>query len=191
MSQEENKKQSQPLSSRPKLHHMMGTPGRPRRFKESDELWKSFCDYCDWVDENPWQKKSAANRLSENAKGEKSNSVGQNVAVMQRAYKLYEFCAFAGIPKWADFKASYLPIDGFSEVISAIENVVISQQLDGALLHQFDSNLVARLNGIADKQISEVSGPNGGTLPIPKLTDKDFERLKEINETIGGTDTSA
>ena len=186
MAQEENKNQ---IGSRPKLHKIMKCPGRPRRFKAPEELWESFCDYCDWVDDNPWQKKSAANRLLENAKGEKSNSIGQNVAVFQRAYKLYEFCAFAGIPKWADFKTSYLPVDGFSEVICAIENVVVSQQLDGALLHQFDSNLVARINGIADKQISEVSGPNGGALPLPKLTDKDFERLREINESIGGTNS--
>lgn len=187
MAQDENNQR--PLS-RPKLHQIMKFPGRPRRFAAPEELWEQFVEYCNWVDENPWQKKTAANRMSENGDGKKSNSVGQNVAVFQRPYKLYEFCAFASIPKWADFKTSYLPVEGFSEVIHAIENVVISQQLDGAMLHQFDSNLVARLNGIADKQVTEVSGPNGSALPLPKLTEQDFEKLKELNETIGGTDSA-
>jgi hypothetical protein len=155
--------------------------GRPRKFKSPDALWKRFLEYCKWVDDNPWQNKAASNGIIDDGDG-KRNSINQNVKVMQRPYTLYGFCAFAGVPKWADFKSSYIDKDGFSEVISSIENVILTQQIDGAMLRQYDSNLVARLNGIADKQINEVTGKDGSDFfKLPKLTKEDLEELAKLN----------
>lgn len=149
--------------------------GRPPRFQKPEELWNEFTAYCQWIDDNPWQNKQASNSMNENDFG-KNNSMRQGVNVKQRAYTLYGFCAYAGTYKWADFKRSYIKKKGFSEVISAIETCVLSQQVDGALLHQFDSNLVARINGLADRQVTEIQD-----LELPKLTESDIEELKRIN----------
>lgn len=166
--------------------------GRPRHFKKPIELWKKALEYFQWVDDNPWQIKSASNSLSsmsnEDEEGDKRNAIRQDVRVMQRAYTLYGFCAFAGIYKWGDFKRNYSTEEskntGFLEVIYAIEHIVKSQQVDGALLHQFDSNLVARLNGIADVSKTEVTGADGTPLILPKLSDDDLEKIKALNERL-------
>lgn len=155
--------------------------GRPRLFQEPVALWNDFMEYCKWIDDNPWHDKSGSNNLYERD-GAKSNQMRQTVQVSQRAYTLYGFCAFAGIhTQWGDFKRNYIGKDGFLEVIRAIENTVIAQQLDGAMLNKFNANLVARLNGIAETQ--NINAEVGLTT-IPKLTDEDLKKIAEINGSL-------
>ena len=66
-------------------------------------------------------------------------------------------------------------------MITQIENVVMAQQIDGAMLHQFDSSIVARLNGLADKRIQEVTGKDGEDFKFPKLSLDDIKELQKIN----------
>lgn len=163
------------------VHRIPNPVGRPFKIKSADELWNKFVAYCDDVENNPWQVKTGSNSIA-GENGKQSNSMRQEVRVMQRAYTLYGFCAFCGIvQKWADFKRGNLKRKGFVDVITQIENVVAAQQLDGALIHQFDSNIVARLNGLADKHIQEVTGKDGENFTFPKLSLKDLDELKKIN----------
>lgn len=74
--------------------------------------------------------------------------------------------------------------DGFPTIIHAIEESIKAQQVDGAVLNRFNSNLVARLNGIADTTKTEVTGKDGSDLfekKIPKLSDDDLRKIAEIN----------
>lgn len=158
-------------------------PGRPTKFKTADELWDKFLEYCEWIDNNPWQIRTASNSLNETGKesGKKSNGMRQDVRVLQRPLTLQGFTTFAGINRWNDFKRNNLRRKGFDEVVQAIENVVLTQQLDGALLRQFDGALVARLNGIADRQVTEITGKDGEEFKFPKLTNSDIDQLKKLN----------
>lgn len=157
--------------------------GRPLKYKNAQVLWEKFLDYCKWVDDNPWQEKQATNSMVSGGDDQR-NAVQQNVKVSQRAYTLYGFCAFAGIYKWGDFKRNYSEKKGFLEVIESIENIVTAHQVDGALIRKFDSNLVARLNGIADKTITEVTGKDGSDFMFPKLSIDDLQRLKDLNDRL-------
>lgn len=155
--------------------------GRPHKIATPEELWEKFVAYCKHIDENPWQIKSASNSLNDGGK-DKKNYMRQEVNVRQRAYSLYGFCAFAGIfSKWGDFKRTNIDREGFRDVLLAIENVVCAQQVDGAMINQFDTGLVSRLNGFADKQINEITGKDGEKFEFPKLTLQDIEEVKKIN----------
>ena len=169
-----------------KLWQIVKSPvgGRPRSFNSPKALWNKAIEYFKWVDENPWQRKTAS-QANKTSGISSSNHLNQNVQIFQRAYTLYGFCAFAGICKWADFKRNYIERDGFLEVINMIENIVTAQQVDGAMLRQFDSNLVARLNGIADTIKNEITGKDGEPFKLPKLSDEDFEELRRLNENNG------
>lgn len=156
--------------------------GRPHKIGKPEDLWNLFVSYCEYVDSNPWQSKTASNSLNDKSSGSKDNFIRQEVKVLSRAYTLYGFCAYAGIfSKWGDFKRTNINRKGFADVINAIENIVCAQQVDGALINQFDGSLVARLNGFADKQVNEIVGKDGEKFEFPKLTVTDLEELKRIN----------
>ena len=156
--------------------------GRPPHFKNPAELWDKFKEYCHYIDDNPWQLKSGSSAIDDRGREEKSNFLRQEVKPVQRAYTLYGFCAFAGIHyKWADFRKNYVDKRGFKPVIEQIENVVCAQQLDGAMINQFNGSLVARLNGLADKTIQEIVGKDGEDFKWPRLTLDDLDVLKQIN----------
>ncbi len=157
--------------------------GRPPRFKTPAELWDKFVEYCHYTDANPWQLKSGSQAMDASGEETKSNYLRQEVRPVQRAYTLYGFCAFAGIHyKWADFYKNYKEKQGFKQVLDQIENVICAQQVDGAIINQFNGSLVARLNGLADKTIQEITGRDGEEFKWPKLTMEDIEALKVINE---------
>ena len=164
------------------VHRVPNPVGKPPRFKKPEELWEKFVEYCDWVDGNPWQIKSGSSAIDDRGKDVKGNYLRQEVRPVQRPYTLYGFCAFAGIHyKWAHFRQNYYQKSQFAPVIEQIENVVLSQQVDGAMIHQFDGGLVARLNGFADKQQMEITGKDGEEFKFPKLTIEDIETLKKQN----------
>lgn len=163
------------------VHNIPNPVGRPYKIKSATELWERFVAYCDDVESNPWQLKTGSNSIA-GANGTPSNSMRQEVRVLPRAYTLHGFCAFCGITqRWADFKKHNIGRPKFEAVIMQIENVVCAQQLDGALLHQFDGGIVARLNGIADTQKMELTGKDGEAFKFPKLTMEDINELKTIN----------
>lgn len=158
------------------VHRIPNPVGRPYKIKSANELWDKFVAYCDDIESNPWQLKTGSNSIV-GAKDAPNNSMRQEVRVLQRAYTLHGFCAFCGITqRWADFKKHNIERPKFEAVIMQIENVVAAQQLDGAIIHQFDGNIVARLNGFADKQ--EIVGE---VFKFPKLNLDDINELKTIN----------
>lgn len=183
---DEKKKQESPYKGK-KLWQIAPNPiGRPPLYTNPADLWDDFLHYCQWVDENPWEERIATNALNTDDYGDtkkngKKNYVRQGIKVMQRAYTLYGFATFAGIYQWSSFKAKYKEKDGFSTVIYAIENSIRSQQVDGAMVRQFDPNLVARLNGIADVTKQEITGKDGSPFMFPKLSDEDLKKLASLN----------
>lgn len=164
------------------VHKIPKPSGRPFKIKSSDELWDKFVAYCDDVENNPWQIKTGSNSINGNSSKSPNNSMRQEVRVLPRAYTLQGFCAFCGIAScWSDFKRTNLNRHGFKAVIGQIENVVLSQQLDGALLHQFNGNIVARLNGLVDRHTQEITGKDGEEFKFPKLSIDDIQELKTLN----------
>lgn len=168
--------------------------GRPRRFQNASQLWESAKGYFMWVDANPWTNKDGSNVRSDNG-ASTTNSARQSVRVLARPYTLYGLCAYCGIhSKWCDFRRTYTDendenraadAEEFLAVIRTIEHIITSQQVDGAMLRQYDSNLVARLNGISDIVEQRVSGELQGGLRLPKLSKSDLEELAHINDELG------
>lgn len=152
--------------------------GRPRKFKSAEELLDGALAYFKFVDEHPWQVKGATQTLHDND-GSKTTGVAQNVRALTRPYTLYGLLAYLGCTyKWADLRKNYQDREGFFEVFEWIENVIRSQQLDGAMIRQFDGNIVARLQGLAETQVNKVSVTPDG---VPPLTEEDIDKIREIN----------
>lgn len=149
--QEQQKKKKDPIWKHAKLRH--------RLYKKPDDLWEDALAYFQWCDDNPVDAPISIVRYKkEKHGGSKEMKKQDQQENISRPYTLYGLCAFLGITKWSQFKATNIGRDGFEDVILTIENVIASQQLDGAMTGVFKENLTARLNGLADKTQQELNG---------------------------------
>jgi hypothetical protein len=136
-----------------------------------------FLDYVAWADANPIE---VFNRISGKGDTHKQKFREESKGNVQRPYTLIGFMAFAGISNWTEFKGTqHAQKQDFFRVIRAIENTIQSQQIDGAMVGLYSSNLTARLNGIAEAtemavKVDKFSG----------MTDKELqEEIKRIYES--------
>lgn len=135
--------------------------GRPPKFKTPLELAEIADKYFAWCEANPIEtSKRKLVGAKQTGKGSEAKS-DETVFTAKRPYTLDGFCLFANIPHWPMFKQTKkYQTKEFLTVIYAIEATIRDQQVSGAAVGIFNSNLVARLNGIADKVDNTVNGIN-------------------------------
>ncbi len=125
--------------------------GRDKLFATPDLLWEAACEYFAYCDRTPWKA------IKNKTKGEIKE---KEESPTQRPYSLTGLMAYLDVSKsfWNDFKKG--SHEDFSVVITRIENVIRTQQLEGAIVGAFNANIVSRINGLADKQ--EIDHTNAG-----------------------------
>ena len=117
--------------------------GRSKRFASPEQLWEVACEYFAYCDRTPW--KAIKNKTKGDIK-EKEESHTQS------PYSLTGLMAFLDVSSsyWLKF------IEGANEdffpVITRIENIIRTQQLEGAIVGAFNPNIVSRIIGLSDKQ---------------------------------------
>ena len=131
--------------------------GRPPLYPDPEDLAKVADEYFQWCDDNPIE--TATRKLvgaKQTGKGGEAKS-DETKFTTRRAYTLDGFCLFARISDWSSFKSAEAHSDAeYLVVIHAIEQTIRDQQVSGALAGVFNSNIVARLNGLADVQRQEI-----------------------------------
>lgn len=145
--------------------------GKDKLFAAPELLWEAACEYFDWCDNNPYLK-------HEVIKG--GQYVGQIVDIpTQRPYSLSGLLLYIGANEayWRQFKAANHK--DYSTVISDIENVIETQQFEGAIVGVFNANIVSRKLGLIDKADITSGGESVG-LKIEVInsdTAKEIEKL--------------
>ena len=128
-------------------HRNLG--GRPRKWKSPDELIDKLHEYCTACAENPILVQDGMRKSKDG--GQKDEQVLQMNRVA-RPMTLDGFCNFAGIGDWRRMKQFYSNDEGFADAIALVERVIRDQQVSGAMVGLYRENIVARLNGITDRQ---------------------------------------
>ncbi len=125
--------------------------GRKPLFKTVQELWERANEYFDWIDKNPFLEERS---FCSNGKIVKSNDK------IKRPYTIHGLTEYVGCNTvyFAHFKTNKeLCTDEFSKVIKDIEDRIYNQKFSGAASGFFNSNLIARDLGLADKMRNEFS----------------------------------
>lgn len=127
--------------------------GRDKLFATPELLMEAVEEYLTYVDESPWMNKEAI-------KG--GEFAGQIISIpTARPYTLTGLCLYLGCSSsyFREFKSN-LPkgAEAFLTVITRIEEIILTQQIEGAMVGAFKENLTARLNKISDKTDIEHSG---------------------------------
>ncbi len=159
--------------------------GRDKIFGDAEVLLKEAEAYFEWCDGHPWYRAELV----------KYRGVADEVGVtMRRPYTMEGLTRYLGVSggyfraakanlreKIDRGRASAQEIE-LLEAIERVELIVRTQQLEGAMLGVFSPNLVARLNGIAERTQVENSG--GAVLRV-SVRDKETEGvLKELEDIL-------
>lgn len=129
--------------------------GRDKLFATPDLLWDAACEYFQWCDDNPWCV------IKNKTKGKTKE---KEESLTQRPYTLSGFLSYCGANEayWRQFKQA--DHEEFSTVVSRIENIIETQQLEGAIVGAFNPNIIARKLGLAEKNDSTIKLK--GSIPV-------------------------
>lgn len=122
--------------------------GREKIFKTPDLLWQAACEYFEWCDKNPL--------IEVDYKGGFATKVD---IPRPRAYTMQGLCLYLGCNTgyFNDFEKGLKGSKDkqaaeFSTIVTRIRETVFAQKFEGAAAGLFNSNIIARELGLADKK---------------------------------------
>jgi hypothetical protein len=131
--------------------------GRPKAFQDPAHFWEIAIGYFQKVDGAPWLKKDY--------KGKDAYEVDIPTQSPYLWAGFDDYCLEMGICAGAEHyrTASRNPeyregtYKAFSGVVRAVDGIITQQKISGALVGAFNSNLVARIEGLADKTETDIT----------------------------------
>jgi hypothetical protein len=138
------------------------THGRNLEYETGKDLAEGILSYFQWCDTNPWYKNEQLKtpiRKKDKDTGEETITTIVHIPTA-RPYTISGLCVHLGI----DFKTwkAYGQREGFIHIVTHAEEIIETQQLEGAAVGAFNANIIARKLGLADK--SEHTGKDGGPI---------------------------
>jgi hypothetical protein len=139
--------------------------GRDKLFATPQLLWDAACEYFEWCDQNPFQKQDFI-------KGGEMAGTKVTMDVM-RPYTLEGLCLYidCNTAYFRNFKIQLKETDpqhqGFSAVITRIEETIRNQKFAGAASGFFNATIIARDLGLKDAK--ELDHTSGGKPVIPVI----------------------
>lgn len=142
--------------------------GRPRKIESPERLEELFIEYKVWASQNPWVKKDFV---------KSGEFAGQIVDLpIERALTEWGLAVFIGISR--SHLIEYGKRPEFRDIYTRIKDEMTEQRVSGGLACVYNANLVARIDGITEKNDLTVSG-------------KVLIDIEDDNEeTVSDTDTS-
>lgn len=144
--------------------------GAEQRYSNPDDLLSKAFEYFAWCEDNPWYKKELMR--SGDRKGEIVD------VPMHRPYLLVGLCVYCGISEKTFHEYEANP--KLKEAAAHIRDIIKQNQLEGATLGAYNSNLVSRLLGLTDTQDQiGLSGGQSLTINVSNpITKVEIESLK-------------
>lgn len=128
------------------------THGRNLEYESVEELAPGILGYFQWVDANPWYKNE---QLKTPIKKKNDKDEVEYTSIVQiptaRPYSITGLCVHLGI----DFKTwkKYCEREGFIQICTHAEEIIETQQLEGAAVGAFNANIIARKLGLSDSNV--------------------------------------
>lgn len=136
--------------------------GRKKLFETPDLLWEAACEYFQWCDDNPWTSRKVVKKMSSSIskKNDKTDDnkeyAQQEVTPTARPYTLTGLCLYCDTTSawWYNFKDNVKSKknEDFISIITRIEEIIETQQFEGACVGAFNASIISRKLGLADKQ---------------------------------------
>lgn len=149
--------------------------GRPMNFNNPAELWNYACLYFERCDSMPWIRKDFKGKEVEEV------DIPTSAPYLWSGFEdfLFEMGVCTSLKDYRtaanknpeELDEKYKRFAEFSDVIRAIDKIMSSQKISGGLVNAYNSNLVARLEGLVDKK-EDVGRSKGTKRPTFVFVDK-------------------
>lgn len=168
---------------------LRSTHGRKKLFASPKLLYKAATEYFQWCDNHPWQRKEQLKKpvVVKDKKGNQSVEVLTDIPTA-RPYSLSGLCIYLNVNTqyFNDFKDALKgkkdkKSQGFSEVIHAIEEIIYTQQFEGAAVGAFNQNIIARKLGLVEKVEAKNTNTNFNHNSVD-LTPDDIKKFRKALE---------
>ena len=141
-----------------KIAYKNGNTGRKPKFENPEDLIKVFNDWLEVMKDKKWIKQDFIKS------GERAGEIIE--LEIQTPLTLQGFCLFAGVNTtyFYDFIEGLKSMkdrekaEEFSKIITHIRETITEQKLQGAMVGAFNPMIVARIEGLKDKQEIEQTG---------------------------------
>jgi hypothetical protein len=130
--------------------------GRDKLFSDPKALWESACEYFEATDSRKWIKKDWVGKDAFEVKREN-----------ETPYTKSGLCLFLDVSEWRILTDLKSTSEDFSQVVSRIENIIITQKTEGASVGAFNASIVALELGLK-QQIDHTT--DGEKLPTSNPT---------------------
>lgn len=150
--------------------------GRDKLFNSPKLLWKAACEYFEWMDKHPWQKKEQLKKaqVTKNHKTGKEKLHTLIDIPTSRPYTLSGLCLYLNASEsyWRNFRLNISEklssddkqiakqAEDFLTVISRVEEIITTQQFEGATVGAFNANIISRKQGLTEKVESKNENTN-------------------------------
>lgn len=146
--------------------------GRKALFETPELLWQAACEYFEWCNNNPIETVVRT-----------TSSTGSSDVVKTHERPFTKQGLFFYIQCSEDWLRNFrknCSVD-FLRVIEAIEQTIVNQQVEHAMVGVFNSNLVARLNGI--KEQTDLT-TNGEAVNSNTIVNIGKETIQQISKSL-------
>lgn len=145
--------------------------GRNKLFASPEMLWDAACEYFSWCDKHPWNKVDFKGAMVEKVK-----------IPTERPYTISGLCLYLDCDRsyFAKFKSNLKADDDFFTVITRIEDVIYTQQFEGATVGAYNGNIIARALGLAEKKEVDLSGSINDKPDLTKLSVEELKTWKSL-----------
>ena len=119
--------------------------GRDLIFSTPELLWQAAYEYFEATDERKWIKTEFHGKEAYECH-----------VPNETPYTLSGLFVFLDIVRstWDEYKKR----EGFTDIITRIENIIYTQKLEGAMVGAFNASIVARELGLVDKNETKLEG---------------------------------
>jgi hypothetical protein len=135
--------------------------GRPMNLESPSELWELSCEYFQRCDDTPWERRDYKGKDAVEV------DIPTTAPYLWSGFEDFLF-EKKGILTLKDYRTAsrkepeelgekYKRYAPFSEVVTRIDQIMTTQKISGAMVGAYNANLVARLEGLADKTETEVT----------------------------------
>jgi hypothetical protein len=148
--------------------------GRNKLFESPELLLQSAHEYFDWCDKHTWYKQEAVKSGSE---------CGRIIDIpIKRPYSISGLCVYleCGQNYFYQFKKNCSA--EFLEAIERIENIIETQQFEGAVIGSFNSSIIARKLGLREQ--TDITSNGETTFKIEVIDDNTKMQLEKLKNNL-------